>query len=170
MMVNETTCLGSDMDANEKLAYGKLFNENAALTGQLEEARTALLKLTNEASGFLEMASVADHGRTNIKVLHDRILESRLFLAGSASTIPHYVVVAQGEGAGVTMVSGALEQPLHDFMCSCGQPWKQCPSEDIHENLDRTLDKDEWSTDEDGRLFSISWEFETGSLAIYRRY
>jgi hypothetical protein len=68
------------MNADEKIAYGKLFNENAALTGQLEEACALLLKLANEASGFLEMSDIADHGRTNIKILHDRILAARLFL------------------------------------------------------------------------------------------
>ena len=81
-----------------------------------------------------------------------------------------YVVVAEGEGAGVTVVSGALEQPLHDFMCSCGHRWQECPSEGTHEDLDRTQDTEEWSRDEEGKPFSINWKFETGSLAVYRKY
>jgi hypothetical protein len=45
------------MDANEKLAYGKLFNENAALTGALEEIRAV-------ASGEQQLDSCFDDTET----------------------------------------------------------------------------------------------------------
>lgn len=48
---------------------------------QLATCRAALNSLTNEAAGFLDMADTGTHGYTNIRCLHDRILEARLVLA-----------------------------------------------------------------------------------------
>lgn len=48
--------------------------------------RQVLLSLANEATGFLSMASVEDHGHTNIAVLQQKIINARAALTGEKET------------------------------------------------------------------------------------
>jgi hypothetical protein len=48
----------------------------AELKAEIERLRYALLKLTNEATGFLAMADRKHHGKTNCRILGDRIDEA----------------------------------------------------------------------------------------------
>jgi hypothetical protein len=80
-----------------------------------------------------------------------------------------WVIVAEGEGAAARVLdAGAdLHAAVHEFMCVCGKPWKQCDSL-TPEELRFIDDPDEWTTDEDGERFSCSMLHETGSITIYR--
>ncbi len=66
--------------ANAVTERDKALAENRTL-------RDALLKLANEASGFLELAREVDHGVTNIRVLKLRIDEARTLLNPPAQEV-----------------------------------------------------------------------------------
>lgn len=67
---------------------GRLFLEREEFKAERDELRAALLKLTNEAEGFIGMASRKTHGNTNINILLLRITEAREALKTEAKEKP----------------------------------------------------------------------------------
>lgn len=74
------TCIPAQPDDDDILltTYVKQQEARAARERELE---TVLRKLANEASGFLSMASIGNHGVTNIRVMERRIAEARAALS-----------------------------------------------------------------------------------------
>lgn len=56
---------------------GGLLTEQCSLHSNAPDLREALLKLANEASGFLALSDIERHGMTNSRILRDRIEEAR---------------------------------------------------------------------------------------------
>lgn len=81
-----------------------------------------------------------------------------------------FVIVADGEGAQACIVAGSnVHQSVHDFMCCCRKPWRQCECGDsMISDIELLSDPDSWIFDEDRRPFSCSWPHETGKITIYR--
>ena len=78
-----------------------------------------------------------------------------------------WVIVAQGEGATARVLKGEMHQEVHDFMCFCGKPWKECGDSVIAEEVAMIDDRDNWALDEDGDLFAIHWPGETGKISLF---
>lgn len=74
-----------------KIAYGKLFNENAAMTGLLEDSRDKLRSLYNEVHGAFGFAGIelrSALGNTNFTCIQNRLNEANETLAARESTAP----------------------------------------------------------------------------------
>ncbi len=83
-------------------------------------------------------------------------------------TEARYVIVADGEGASACVLADDdLETSVHQFMCVCGKPWRDCDSGTQQETRE-IGDASKWTTDDDGTTFSITWPHETGKLTLYK--
>ncbi len=80
-----------------------------------------------------------------------------------------YVIVAEGEGAVCKVVSNLnLHQELHNTVCACGKPWKQCTTQGNVVDVAGVDVADNWATDERGKPFSYGERHETGRVTVYR--
>src|SRR5712671_6869792 len=79
-----------------------------------------------------------------------------------------WVIVSDGEGAEACVVAGTdLHESVHRFMCVCGKPWQECEA-DMVWDIEQIDKSDDWSFDEAGAKFSLSWPHETGKITLYR--
>lgn len=100
--------------------------------------------------------------------VHDAIaaVTEQAYHARSAA---RWVAIADGEGAEARPLFGDKpHQEFHDFMCVCGQPWKECTTDGMREDIAKIDDSDEWTLDEAGKQFSMHWEHECGKVSLYR--
>jgi hypothetical protein len=70
----------------------------APLRARIRELEVALLKLANEAHGFVDMADPQTHGHTNIAVLRLRVKEARAALGERLELVAESARAALGEG------------------------------------------------------------------------
>jgi hypothetical protein len=156
---------------NDESEIESLRTQLAEANAKADRAIKALHDLTPGGSEFIgDIDRCFEFIKARRYAIHEQFLKANAarIKVEAACAEMRYVIVANGEGSQAAVISGYdIHNAVHKFSCMCGKPWKECETNDIQMDIAMIDERDNWSTDEDGKPFSITWPHETGSLTIY---